>query len=67
MLIPEGDDPKFKCCVGTPLIGSSTNNGFTNGARYTVVSLGDKITLEDNWTKIQFDASVDAIRKHTHN
>ena len=65
IVIPEGEDPKFKLCVGTPLIGSITNSEFTNGARYMVLSIGEKIRLQDIWTKREFEASVDAIRKQT--
>ena len=30
----------------------------------TVTSIGEKVTLEDNWTNKQFDVSIDQIRKN---
>ena len=39
--IPAGDDPSFKCFVGTRLVGNATTGKFVNGARYTVTALGD--------------------------
>ena len=37
VFIPAGDDPEYKCFVGTRLVGSCTNHKFINGARYTVL------------------------------
>ena len=37
--IPAGDDPAYKCFVGTRLVGSCTNHKFINGARYTVLCI----------------------------
>lgn len=64
--IPAGDDPKFQCFVGTKLVGNATTGKFVNGGRYLVMGLGDGcINLKDELTEDIFQASVEAISKHT--
>ena len=46
VLIPAGDDPEYKCFVGTRLVGSCTNHTFINGARYTVLCILPTIIYE---------------------
>ena len=64
--IPANDDPKFQCFVGTRLVESATTGKFVNGGRYTVTGLGDGcICLRDETTNDVFQASVEAVSKHT--
>lgn len=69
--VPAGDDPAFKCFVGTRLVGSSTSGKMTNGGRYTVISLHkggatipEHIALKDDTTNDEFDVSLENISKH---
>ena len=64
--VPVGDDPAYKCFVGTRLIGSATGGKFINGARYRVKGLGpQQLMLEDELTEGKFTASLEAVSRHT--
>jgi len=63
--IPGGDDPGFKCFVGTRLVGNSSASKITNGCRYTVTQIGqEKITLKDDLTETEFEVTLDQVSKH---
>jgi len=62
--IPAYDDPAFRCFIGTKLVGNSTLNRIVNGGRYTVTAIGkEKITLLDDLTKDEFEASFEVVAK----
>ena len=63
--MPAGDDPAYKCFVGTRLIGSATGGKFINGARYRVKGLGPQLVLQDEMTGDKFTASLEAVSRHT--
>lgn len=64
--MPAGEDPVYKCFVGTRLIGSATGGRFINGARYFVKGLGpQQLTLEDELPGDRFTASLEAVSRHT--
>ncbi len=62
---PAGDDPPYKCYVGTRLVGSATGGKFINGARYLVKGLGPQLVLQDELTGDKFTASLEAVSGHT--
>jgi len=63
--IPAGDDPGFKCFVGTKLVGSSTTGKIVNGGRYDVTGIGkEQIRIKDQMTEDEFDVNPEFISKH---
>ena len=63
--IPGGDDPAYKCFVGTRLVGNSTSGKITNGCRYLVTRIDkERITLQDEISKNEFEVSVETVSKH---
>ena len=65
VLIPAGDDPEYKCFVGTRLVGSCTNHKFINGARYTVLCISPSIILQDDLTKESFPTTPEQVSRNT--
>ena len=65
LTVPLGDDPAYKCFVGTRLICSATGGKFVNGARYLVNGLTPQLTLVDEMTGLSFLATLEAVSRQT--
>ncbi len=63
--IPAGNDPGYNCCMGTKLIGSSTQGKIVNGGRYVVIEIGQNIKIKNLLSEEHFDMTRDSIGKYT--
>ncbi len=57
-------EPEYRCVVGTPLCGSCTGHGFTNGAFYRVVDIAG-LKVKDCLTEEVLECTPEILAKHT--
>ena len=63
--IPAFNDPSYQCCVGTKIIGSTTQGRIVNGGRYEVPSISENIRLKNILTEEEFTLTTAAIGQFT--
>ena len=66
VVIPAQDgEAAYRCCDGTPLIGSCTGHSWVNGAFYEVVQPRCPLLVRDTLTDTVFETTPELLVRHT--